>query len=616
MGRERIMKKIEDAKKNLTPRKSKKTKPTAASPATAIIKTITNEKGNLIQLKDPVQNYGRRQLFVPCEYDLAQISLIEDGESLVRQAFQKKTSLMFKEGEVFSGKNGATINYIKSRIRQMEFTTGMPWRQLLKVTGKELISKSNFFWVKVRRSDASGGDEGVHKTNPIAGYFPMAPETVKVKKNKDGKIIKYRQEMPDGRWKEFSPADVIHFKCDVKPGFTFGTPSLVPVIPDIQALRRLEENVEILFYQTLFPIFQYKVGTESKPAGTIQLEDGSTMNEVDYIRQQIAYMPSEGGIVTPERHTIEYIGANGEIPNFQQVLQYFKARVLTGLGISSIDIGDGDSSNRATADSLSKALIDSVKNYQDVMEQIINSQVIAELLLEGSFSFDPLIDDNIVEMIFIEIDIEEQMKKNVNAQLLYTADIVDVNEAREITGRQPITSKQEKLMFTERQTLRVLEAQMELTKEQNDQIHSQTLEQNQQAHEHSLVQAEHQAEVTPPEHKVATTTGGGKKTVTVTKKGSIVPGAKKKKAANSAKNMSTPTNQHGSKTGPAKSRLDGWIRNEERLLEQLQHVMDVNSIDYQSCLTAAKMRLVKKAVTIQDGNEKDLFLDLVDARLY
>ena len=595
----------------------KKAKASQAQAPTAIVKIISNDKGNIIKLKDPVQNYGRRQMFVPCEYDLSQISLIEDGESLVRQAFSKKTSLMFKEGEVFAGKNAATISYIKSRIRQIEYVTGLPWRTLLKTTGKELISKSNFFWVKVRKDSVSGGEVGVNRKNPIAGFFPMAAETVKAKKDKNGKIIAYRQEMPDGRWVEFKPSDVIHFKCDVKPGFTFGTPSLIPVIPDIQALRRLEENVEILFYQTLFPIFQYTVGTDDKPAGMITLPDGSVMNEVDYIRQQIAYMPSEGGIVTPERHKIEYIGANGEIPNFQQVLAYFKGRVLTGLGISSIDIGDGDSSNRATADSLSKALIDSVKNYQDVMEQIINSQVIYELLLEGDFDFDPLTDENIVEMQFIEIDIEEQLKKNVNAQLLYNADLIDVNEAREVTGRQPMTAKQEKLMYTERQTIKVLEIQhdmnMEIAEVQNDL----DKDQNDQLHEQSLVQAEHQATVTPPEEKKSVTTGGGKRTVTTTKKGSIVKGAKKATAAaKSAKNMSTPTNQHGTKTGPQRSRLDGWIRNEERLLDKLQEVMDSESLEFKACAIAAKTRLLKKAVTIMDETERAAFIEAVDNSLY
>jgi hypothetical protein len=561
-------------------KKSRRQRQKGADASTAVIKTISRKPGKLSKLKDPVENYGYRQTFVPPEYDLAQISLIEDGESYVKQAFTKKTTLMFKEGEVFSGKNKETINYIKARIRQMEFVTSTPWRALLKTTGKELIAKSNYFWVKVRNNAASGGASGVNKKNPIAGYFGMAAETVRVKKNKSGRIIKYRQQMPNGRWKEFSPEDIIHFRADVKPGFTFGTPRIVPVIPDIQALRRLEENVEILFYQTLFPIFQYTVGTEAKPAGKITLGDGSTIDEVEYIRQQIAYMPTEGGIVTPERHKLEYIGSKGATPGYDNVLSYFKARVLTGLGISSIDIGDGDSSNRATADSLSKALIDSVKDYQDVMEQHINSQVIAELLMEGDFAYDVLVDENIVSMNFIEIDLEEQMKKNVNAQLLYAGDVIDVDEARHVTGRQPITEEQEEAMYTERVTMKVMEGE-----------------------------AENAVELTKVAAAIApkpAATGSGSATTKTKKKATS--------AKKSTKSQSSPTNQHGTKTGPQKSRLDRWIKNETRILKKLQEFMEVDSDDYGSCVLASKLRLTKRAKGLE-MDERNSFIETVEKEL-
>lgn len=560
------------AKRVIKKAPAKKAKPKTQVRQQQVIK-LGRDNGKAPNLKNPVSQYGYRQAFVPSEYNLIEISLIEDGESYVRQAFQKKTSLMFKEGEVYTGLNEETIRYVKNRIKQIEYVTGIPWRTLLRQTGKELISKSNFFWVKVRKEKHSGGDKGVKRSKPIAGYFPMGAENVYIKKDEYGKVIEYQQRLPNNKIRDFKPEDVIHFRCDVKPGFTFGTPKIVPVIPDIQALRRLEENVEILFYQTLFPVFQYKVGTESKPATTLTLQDGTVIDEVSYVRQQIQNMPTEGGIVTPERHSIEYIGANGQIPNYQPVLQYFKARVLAGLGISSLDIGDGDTSNRSTADSLSKALIDSVKDYQSVMEDIINSEIITELLLEADFNFDPLIEDNFVALKFREIDIEEQMKKNVNAQLLYNSDMLDLNESREIIGYQPLEKWQEKLMFTERQTLRVLEAN----------------------HEMNLEVAEHGAEITPPEEKKSVTTGSGKKTVTVVKKGSIAPVANKAKAAsNTAKNKSAPTNQYGTKTGPQKSRLDQLLEIEGPTLDYFEKRYGKDSAIYKTNKEAIKKRITKR----------------------
>jgi hypothetical protein len=572
---------------------ARKAKPKKVEKQQQVIR-LGRDNGKAPNLKNPVSQYGYRQAFVPSEYNLVEISLIEDGESYVRQAFQKKTSLMFKEGEVYTGLNEETIAYVKNRIRQIEYVTSIPWRSLLRQTGKELISKSNFFWIKVRKEQHSGGSIGVQRSKPIAGYFPMGAENVYIKKDEYGKVIEYEQRLPNDKIRKFKPEDVIHFRCDVKPGFTFGTPKIVPVIPDIQALRRLEENVEILFYQTLFPVFQYKVGTENKPATTITLSDGTTIDEVSYVRQQIQNMPTEGGIVTPERHEIKYIGANGQIPNYQPVLSYFKSRVLAGLGISSLDIGDSDTANRSTADSLSKALIDSVKDYQAVMEDIVNAQVITELLLEANFSFDPLIEDHFVALKFKEIDIEEQMKKNVNAQLLYNADMIDLNEGREVIGLQPIEKWQEKLMFTERQTLRIMEEQFENDKIIAEISHEQNKETMDIGHEQGLEAAEHEATITPPEEKKSVTTGGGKKTVTVTKKGGNVGAKKAVAASKSAKNKSAPTNQHGTKTGPQKSRLDQLLGIETPTMEFFEKRYGRDSAIYKTNKEAAKQRIIKR----------------------
>ena len=97
----------------------------------------------------------------------------------------------------------------------------------------------------------------------------------------------------------------------------------------------------------------------------------------------------------------------------------------------------------------------------------------------------------------------------------------------------------------------------------------------------------------------STTTGGGKKTVTKTL---VKPSKKAKAAANSAKNSSAPTNQHGTKTGPQKSRLDRLIRNETRLLENLAETMSAD--DLRNCAIAAKNRLIAKSYSLQLDKEE------------
>jgi len=129
----------------------------------------------------------------------------------------------------------------------------------LKAVGAGLVKKSNTFLVKVRKEAASGGKSRTKPgtdtiLEPVAGYFIAPAETMEVDADQFGRIRRWKQRMPDGQFKTFRPDDVVHFLFNQKEGLLFGTPTIVPVIDDIRALRKIEENVELLIYQHLFPV--------------------------------------------------------------------------------------------------------------------------------------------------------------------------------------------------------------------------------------------------------------------------------------------------------------------------------------------------------------------------
>jgi hypothetical protein len=268
---------------------------------------------------------------------------------------------------------------------------------------------------------------------PIAGYFVAPAETMEFRLS-GHKLQKWRQRMPDGETKEWNPRDVVHFHYGRKEGFIFGTPLTIPVVDDIRALRKIEENIELLIYQHLFPLFQYKVGTETMPAGLT--EDGE--REIDVVRHEIQFMPTEGGIVTPERHEIKAIGAEGRALRAESYLDHFKKRVFSGLGVSAVDMGEGETANRATADNMSRNLVDAVKDYQQVMEIFINEHIIKELLLESTFGEVVLDEENLVYLKFKEIDVESQIKKEAHGADMWAKDVLTHDEARRRVGLEPI----------------------------------------------------------------------------------------------------------------------------------------------------------------------------------
>lgn len=392
-----------------------------------------------------------RDYFQPPEYNLTEIGRVEDVESYVRQAHVKKVGLMFKSGYSLTGPNPKTIAYVERRLAQIEQAQRKPFYVLLREIGYDLVKYHNAYLVKVRRQQASGGRrrkdfQSGRVLDPVAAYFRMSPETVWIKRDIYGNVLQYRQQMLNGLKRIFfEPEDVVHIYKDRKGGFAVGTPALVPVLDDIRALRRLEENIELLVHQHLFPLLHYQVGTEKMPATV--MPDGKS--EVDVVRAEIEAMPAEGCIVTPERHNIRVIGAEGRALRADWYLNHFKQRVFAGLGMSAMDFGESGTANRSTAERLSRALIDNVKDYQQVLASFINQEIIRELLLESAWGVEALEPQNLVWFVFAEIDEDSKIKRDANTVQLYHGHLITESEARIELGRQPLSAQQRKDMFFE-----------------------------------------------------------------------------------------------------------------------------------------------------------------------
>jgi hypothetical protein len=389
------------------------------------------------------------------EWDLAECGRILDTESFVRRAFRNKKNLFVKEGYELVGAKPERVRYIKRRIRQMEEATKIPFKILVGTIIWSLVRTNNAFLVKVRNEKSSGGKVRVlpngKKLKPVAGYFPMSPETVRFKRDEYGKIVKYSQEVYGKTTKEFDPDDVIHFYFDKREGFAVGTPVLVPVKDDIRALRRIEENVELLVYQHLFPLFHYQVGTEREPAKTYS--DGT--DEVSEIQFKVATMPSDGCWVTPERHKIEAVGAKGSVVAVDKVITHFKQRIFTGLGNSTVDMGEGGTANNSTAQTMSRNLIDDTKADQKELATQFESFVIRELLLESTFPDSGLFDEeNEVYLRFKEIDFESRQAKENHLVDIFLKNAITHDEMRTGMGYEPFdgegwpTSTKKEQMFT------------------------------------------------------------------------------------------------------------------------------------------------------------------------
>jgi len=391
-----------------------------------------------------------RGSFKSSEYNLNDVANALDREAMVRRSFESKRTLIWKKGFSFMGKNPNAVAYVKERFRQIAQVSDLPTEQLFRDIADQLVTYSNAYVAKVRKNEASGGYprktfDG-RQLEPVAGYYVLCATTMRVDRAPSGQVRKYQQVVPGQspkKWPEWTPENMIHIYIDRKAGLATGTPKIIPVLDDIRALRSMEENVERMVYRYSEPLIMYMVGTETRPAKP---------GEVEAIQFEVERLPLSGGIAVPERHDIKIVGTEGQVLDVSEYLEHFLNRVRTGLHLSTVDVGEGDSSSRGTSLTMDKDKQDTVEEYQSVIKTFINFFMIDEILAEGDFRWDAYDDTNKVELFIPPVDAEEQFKQDNHALLMYQGDAIDEAEMRRTMGREPVQETQRENMWFERIT--------------------------------------------------------------------------------------------------------------------------------------------------------------------
>ena len=374
--------------------------------------------------------------FEDAEYNLLDIDNAYSTDSYVRQCVDKIVEKIFKEGFGFYGKNPNAIEYIKIRLTYMAETTQQPLQSLLNDMAEDMVKYHNIVLVKSRKADESQMPPGVtvngiDGAEPVAGYFCLHPGTMTVKRDSTGLIQSWKQEV-DGSdtTVNFNPSEIVHIYYKRKKGNAFGEPFLLPVLDDIRALRFLEENVVNMVYKHTNPFFHITVGDDESPGSP---------QEVEEVRVEIENMDPAGGLVTNNRVTFNSVEADKAV-DAKGYLEYLEARVFSGLGISAVQFGRGDTSNRNTADSMTDELSDRIKAFQQAIETGINFFIIKDLLIEGGF--DPLNNpDDIVTFEFLENDLDRKIKAENHAIYKYEHNSITEDEMRDEIGKDPITDR-------------------------------------------------------------------------------------------------------------------------------------------------------------------------------
>ena len=384
-----------------------------------------------------VSNYTE---FTPHEYDLYEYSRIIDTEAIVYKAFERKKSLMFKNGYLLTSDSDDNISYIKQRLKEFHYVSGKSFEGFVEELAYNLIMFHNAYVLMYRDLDKSTGKSisvGDEEIEPLAALFNMPTESIERKLKDDGSVSRYKQKISYTKYRTFSPKIIRHLTYNKRPGFTMGTPPLETVKDDIIALKRIKESIETLIYKSLFPIIHVKVGTETHPATT--LRDGSS--EVSAMSKVLKEIDDSGGVVTSERVEIKSIGAESMALRVESYLEYFKNRVMIGLGVSTTDLGIGDSSGKATGSIISQTLKEAVIDMQRVVARFITEEIFSDLLVEsGKYKAKYMIpEEDMVTLSFNSVDHDSQIKIESHWLNLANSKMISQSELRALIGKRPMS---------------------------------------------------------------------------------------------------------------------------------------------------------------------------------
>jgi hypothetical protein len=337
-------------------------------------------------------------------FDLVELQDAYNKDSYIRQGVDKYVDQIFKEGYQFYGTDTNIVDYLKQRLAFIAEATATPTSQLLMDIAEDVVKYGNCMVVKARTNDVNAFPQGVtvqglYGKDPVAGYFCANATVTKCIRDDYGKVTQWQQETDKGK-QQFAPEDVVHFYYKREKGNAYGTSFLVPVMADIKALRRAEENVLKMMYRNIYPFYHVQVGTE---------EATGTDKEVTDLQESVEDMDVEAMIITTERVNIKPI-ASDKVIDAEPYLRYMESRVFSGLGIPEIMFGRGNTANRSTGDNMTSEMADRIRAIQRIIETFFNEFIIKELLMEGGY--DPVLNpDQAVEFKFNDNDVDVEIKK-------------------------------------------------------------------------------------------------------------------------------------------------------------------------------------------------------------
>lgn len=410
---------------------------------------------DLYRTKFGGSQYSGKKIIRP-EYDYSRIDTFFKTESYFSRSCQRQIETLLRSGySITSITNPALAAKVQGAFTRMQMRTSVSLDQYISTMANHLLNYGVFFLQKVRRGTRLSfiRTEKDNDNDIINNLRIMNIRNMAVYVDEYGNIASAKEQMTqytpkalyESGFKKIAgtegiPAKDLVYCVIADPGDKiFPDPPPFQSLADILTLRSLEETGELLAAQCGSPLLHATVDDS---------ETSYTDAEVQQIHNTIVGMAPNGFITTRGKVKLEVKNLQSAVADLTPLIDYFKKRVLVGMASSPISVGEADTGNRSTVDSLDTGLADRAMYIGASIAAAFTYNIIPDMLLAMGESEEELIDKKTgkptVVFAFNDMQFDRYQAKINTAVNLFNANGVSHDEFRVMIGNPPMGDDEKK----------------------------------------------------------------------------------------------------------------------------------------------------------------------------
>lgn len=387
-------------------------------------------------------------------FDYTRIDTFYSKESYFSRSLVRQIETMMRNGYEFISDDKDFLLNVRKELARVHMDSGISTNQFIFSMTLHLLKYGMVIVHKVRESVKDDIAIDDKRRKRITKFRLISPHNVLFYVNQKGKVMGIQEtkftifssifQKTFGQGAYGIPIDDLAIGYLYDPGDSiFPEPPCKPILDDIITLRSFEETVELLGFQFGSPLIHAKVGTDENPASAA---------EVNAVNNALRNMAANGVVTTDHRVAIEVKNLQQGAIDLIPYVEYFKNRVLIGSGSSPISVGEGDSANRNTAESLDNALADRCTYMAGVVADMFNYNLLPDLLVKAETPYDykDLFNEHgeiKICMEFNEPTLEKKISRENSVINLWEGNIIPLSQARKILKLHPLSDEEKKELF-------------------------------------------------------------------------------------------------------------------------------------------------------------------------